>query len=293
MVAVLGQREVFFEHPFPQLVHGVAAVLLARHLAEPDQLGFGGGDLLSDLRGRQVQLARFLLHPAGLFGQLQLHLQDGLDALLVPEPDGLQHVGFRDLGGPDFNHVDPVAVTRQHQVQVGELHLGGGRVEHEALAFVGNDAADADGGHRPLERRVGQAQRRRRSVARQHVRVVLAVMAHHPRLDLDLVYEPFGKARADGTVHHPHGQDFLLAGWPFAFAEPAGKLPAGPELLAVIALKREEIEPRPRVGPHGRGQDGRVPVRGHDRAAREPRDLSGLEFLGAATDGPFNTDVRH
>jgi hypothetical protein len=94
-----------------------------------------------------------LLGGAGLLHQFVLHLEDGLDALLVAELDGGAARRRRDLGRADLDHVDAVAVAREHQVQIGELHLGLRGIEHELLAVVGFDAADADGRHGPSKGR--------------------------------------------------------------------------------------------------------------------------------------------
>jgi len=211
-----------------------------------------------------------------------------LDALLVAELDRRRDVGVRHLGGPDLDHVDAVGVAGQNEVQIGELHLGVRGVQHELLALLGHQPADANRGHGALERSIAQAQGRRPGAARQHVGVVLAVVAHDPHLDLDLIDEAVGKERADGAIDHPHGEDFLLVRRPLALAEASGELTARPELLAVITLKGEVVQPRTRIGPYCRGQNRGVRVGRDHRPVGQPGDLAGLEPEGTAADLSLN-----
>ena len=118
-------------------------------------------------------------------------------------------------------------------------------------------------------------------------------MAHNPRLDLDLVDESFREEGADGTVHHPHGEHFLLVRSAFTLAESAGELARRGQLLAVIALEWEEVDSRSGVRPDAGGQDGGIGVTRHDGARREPGDTTGFEPHDATADLSFNEGDWH
>jgi hypothetical protein len=63
-----------------------------------------------------------------------------------------------------------------------------------------------------------------RGGAREHIGIVLAVVAHDPDLDLDFVDEAIGEQRTDRAIDHPHREDFLLVGRAFTLLEAAGEL---------------------------------------------------------------------
>ena len=48
----------------------------------------------------------------------QLHLQQRLDALFIPELDRFEHLIVGNLRGADFDHVDAVGVTRKQKVEI-------------------------------------------------------------------------------------------------------------------------------------------------------------------------------
>ena len=57
--------------------------------------------------------------------------QDWLDAVLQTEGDCLQHGLLVDFGCADFDHVDAVLVTGEHQVDVAVIKLRHGWVDDE------------------------------------------------------------------------------------------------------------------------------------------------------------------
>ena len=222
-----------------------------------------------------------------------MHFKERLDALLVPHANRLQHIRLRYFRRADLDHVQAVGVAGEHEVQIGELHLGMRGIDDELLAIVGDNPTHADGSHRSLERGIGQAQRRRCCRARNHISVVLSIVTENPRLDLDLVDKSVGEQRPNRTVHHPHREDFFFVGRTLALTKTTGELSAGPELLAVIALKWKKVQSRSRIGPH-RGRENRgVSVGGHDRTAGEPGDLPGFDFERSAPDFPLYTNICH
>ena len=280
-----GDVEVVLDHPLAQAVHLVVARLLAGDLA-------GLAQLLADDRlhlGEHLGAGQHDLahaHAGGLAGLAQLadEVDQRLDAVVVAEADRGGHVGLADLGGAHLDHVDAVLVAGEHQVEVAELELGDRRVDHELRAGVGVDAAHAHGGHRALEGRVGDAERGAGGGAGDHVGIGLAVMAEHQSLQLDLVQEALGEERADRTVDHAHGEDFLLRRRAFALAEAAREAADRGVLLAVVAGQREEVDARARIGAHGGGEHHGLAEGAHDGAAGQLGHLAGLELEGASAD---------
>ena len=88
-------------------------------------------DLLGDFVGRQVEVAHALFGGATLLHELLLKLEERLDAFLVAELDGGQHVFVGNFSRTHFDHVHTVGVTRDQQVQIGVFHLGLCGVDHE------------------------------------------------------------------------------------------------------------------------------------------------------------------
>ena len=275
-------------------VDRVVALLLALDLARLDQAVVGRFlALLHDLVARRVELAHADGGGAALRAELLHQLEDGLDALVVAELDRGDHGGLRDLGGADFDHVDAVLVAGEHEIEVAELKLRLRRVEHEALALLGDDAADADGRDRAEVGGVRDVERGRRSGAREDIGIVLAVVRHDPRLELDLVAETLGEERTDRAIHHAHREDFLLVRLALALAEAAGELARCAGLLAVVAGEREEVDARAGVGADAGREDPGVGVAGDDGAAGELGHAARLEAERAPADDLLNDGDCH
>lgn len=60
---------------------------------------------------------------AALGAQFFNQCENWLDAVLKTEGDCLQHGLLIDFGGADFDHVDAVLVTGEHQVDVAVIKL--------------------------------------------------------------------------------------------------------------------------------------------------------------------------
>ena len=287
-------REVGLDDLALDRINRVVALLLALDFARLDQTVVGGFlALLHDLVARRVEFAHADGGGAALGAELFHHLKDRLDAVVVAELDRGDHGGLRDLSCADFDHVDAVLVAGEHEVEVAELKLRLGWVEHEALALFGDDAGDADGRDRAEVGGVGDVERGRRSGAREDIGIVLAVVRHDPRLELDLVAETLGEERTDRAIDHAHREDFLLIRLALALAEAAGELARGAGLLAVVAGEREEVDARARVGADAGGEDAGVGVGGDDGAARELGHAARLEAERAPADDLFNDGDWH
>jgi hypothetical protein len=96
--------------------------------------------------------------------------------------------------------------------------------------------------------------------------------------DLDFIGETFGEQRADGTVDQARGENFIFRGAAFAAEEAARDLPGGVGAFLIVDGEREEVLTGLRFlhGDHS-GEHHGVAHRGHDRAARLPRDLTRFE----------------
>ena len=153
-------------------------------------------------------------------------------------------VGLRDFIGRTLEHDHVRLVADVDEVEVARLHLRVGRVGDE----LATDTADAHRADRPGERQVADHQRRRGTVDREDVRVVLPVCAEQQGLDLHLVEIPLREQRADWAIGDAAGEDFLLRGPAFALEEPSGETPGCGGLLAVIDREREKVQARTGLG---------------------------------------------
>ena len=204
-----------------------------------------------------------------------------------------QHAFLVNFRRADFDHVDAVLVAGENHVQIGVLQLGDGGVEDISQAVIGDDAADADGGGRSFERRVGDRQRGGCGGAGEHVGVVLAIVRHDPYLDLDLVDEAIGEERTDRAVDHPHREDLFLVWRALALAEAAWELARRGGLLAVVDGEREEVEALARLGADDGRQDGAPGVVGHDGGVAQFGDFAGLEDEVRPAISRSDSDVLH
>ena len=124
----------------------------------------------------------------------------------VAEEDGLGHHVLRQDVGAGLDHHDRVTGAGHDQVELGFLELGEGRVDDECAI----DAADPDGGDRPVERDLADVQRRRRGNGAKDVGVVLLVGREDRDHELDVVLVALGEERPDGPVGLAGRQDRVL-----------------------------------------------------------------------------------
>jgi hypothetical protein len=106
--------------------------------------------------------------------QFVLQCDDLLD-LLVREHDRFEHDVFRKLGRLALDHHDRIARAGHHHVQRAPLQFRERRRDDEPVV----DASDTDAGNRPLERRGGDGQRRRRADDPKTVRHVALIGGQH------------------------------------------------------------------------------------------------------------------
>ena len=221
---------------------------------------------------------------ADLGDELFDEFEDGLHAVLITELDGFKDFLVRHLSGTDLDHVDAVLVPREDQIDIRELELRVRGVDDVDDAVFRVDATNTNRRGRAFEWRVRDREDRGCCGTCDDIRIVLAVVAHDPTLDLDLFDEPVGEQWADRAIDHAHREDFLLVGSALTLAEPAGELAARGQLLAVIDLHGEEVEPRTRISADERGTNGGLAVRHQDIARCEFGDLPGLDPHCAAAD---------
>jgi hypothetical protein len=172
-----------------------------------------------------------------------------------------------------------------HQVEFAFLDLLLGRVEDILTALV----ADARGADRAHERHARDGEGGRRGDHRQHVRLVLAVIAQHVSDDVDLVVKAFGEEGADRTVDKAAGESLLLGGAALALEEAARNASSGGEFFLIVDGQREEILPRLHVlrGGH-RAQDDGVAQTGQHGAVGLTRNAPGFEGEGLSAPLDFN-----
>ena len=282
--------EMVVERLGDERVHRLVPLLLPRQLAGHghavarkflDQVRhfLRGQHPIARSLGLATELVQFLDQPERLLGRL------------IPGLDRAQHALLVHLGRAHLDHVDPVLVASEHQIKVGVFQLRHRGVDHIPQPVVRMHAPDAHRRRRSLVRRIAEGQRRARRRARQHVRVVLAVVAHHEALHLNLVHEAIREERAHGPIDHPHGQDFFLVRRALALAEPAGELARRGRLLAVIHRQREEVQPLARLGPHHRRQHRGAAIRGQHGRVAELGDLAGFQNQFASADVAFNAKL--
>ena len=170
------------------------------------QVGFVGHDRLN----RALRLANL----PGKVADGGANLLD----LLVAELDGLHHRLFRDFARAGLDHHDAFGRSDHHQVEIAVTPLGIGGIDDEVSVHL----ADAYCANRAMERDIGDAQRDRCAVDAGDVGIVLRVGRKHHGDHLRLAAETFREQRPDGPVNLAAGQNFALAGPPFALDKAAG-----------------------------------------------------------------------
>ena len=173
-------------HRLLDLADATAALRLALDAEGFVEVGFGN---LSDLGNhggvdrRRGPVPGFL---AGFVGQLVDQVDDSLH-LLVAVHHSAQHDVFRQLLSLGLDHQHTLDSAGHHQIHLGGLELGLGRVE-DILAVKVTDARGAD---RTVERDAGQGQGCRGADDGRDVRVDLGVDRQHRRDHLHFVEEAF------------------------------------------------------------------------------------------------------
>ncbi len=139
------------------------------------------------------------------------------------EHHAAQHNLFGQLLGFGFNHHHGVAGGSHDQVEVA---IGGiALLGVEGVFTV--DVAYARGADRAHEGHAGNGQGSRGGDQRDDVGLGLAVERHDLRDHVDLVVEPFGEQRTDGTVDQAAGQRFLFGRAALTLEEAARDAPGG------------------------------------------------------------------
>ena len=226
----------------------------------------------------------------GFLGQADDHVDHGLERLMTGH-DGAQHGFFRQLFGFGFHHHHRVGRAGDHQVQLGVVHLGDGRVD-DVLAILVAHARCAD---RTQEGQTGQAQGGGGADHADHIGIIFQIVAEHGDHHLGVVLEPLGEERADRTVNEARGQRLFVGRTAFALEIAARDLAGGEVFFLVIDGQREEVHARLDVLLcDRRREDGGFAIGGEHRAIRLTRHAAGFEGQRAA--GPFNRfglDIEH
>ena len=241
-----------------------AHLALALELALDEQRGREG---LATLRADEVHLVRGLRHVVDVLvrlaegaAHLDLEVNDLLDFLMGALERG-EEVLVAHLGGGALHHEELAADAGVEEVDVTPRLLVVRGVDHPLAVH----AADADAADRAHERDLADVERGRGRVHGEEVRLARAVALDEHRVDLHVVVVPVGEQRTYRTVAHAGREDLLRARTRLALEEAARELAGGVELLAVLALEREEVDALAgRVGVgHGR-EDRRVAIRHGD-----------------------------
>ncbi len=234
-----------------------------------------------------VELRR---RPGGLLAvafaeDLVLRPDDLLNLQMRPE-DALEEHLFRELVGAGFDHHHRVLGAHDHQVEVRDVALAVGRVDDDLLL----DHADPHRSHRMVEGDVGEHQRRRGTVDRQDVRIVLAVGGQAEGDDLGVGGVAFGEKRAEGTVDLAGGDDLFFGGAAFPLEKAAGDLAGRRRVLPVVDRQRKEIALDAGLDFHaGGGEHHRVAVAHGAGAVRLLGQMAGFEDERAFPDGNLFT----
>ncbi len=261
-------------------LHGVASLELARGVqggreVVPDGvLDFGpelGGKGLGGL-------------PLGL---VQVHFAEQLplrahDLLKFPMSgkDAVEHDALVELVRAGLDHRHRVLGTHDDQVQVGDVALGAGRVEHDFVV----DQADPDRSDRVVEGDVREHESRRCAVDGEDVGVVLLVGRQHETDDLGLVEVARREQRPQGPVGQAAGDDLLLGGPSLALEEAARNPACRGGVLAIVDGEGQEAAGRA-VGRHaGGGQHDRLAELHGAGTVRLSGQAPRLESHGAVPD---------
>ena len=243
-------------------LHGGLALQLAGDDEGVGQAGAGEAADEAHLLGVLGLVGNDLVGLAQGAAHLDLQVDDLLDLLMGALHRG-QEVGLGNLLGGALHHEELAAQAGVEQVQVGFLALGVGGVDDPFAV----DAADAHAANRAHEGHLGDVERGGGRVHGADVAVDLAVAAHQHGVDLDVVVVAVGEERADGAVAHARRQRLLLGGARLALEEAAREAARRVELLAVLALQREEVDALARLVRAGHGAEDAGVADGDDHGA--------------------------
>ena len=237
-----------------------------------------GADASLQLLVLHRRLVRDLLLADGVDDLALQRVELGDDALSVL--DGLDDLGLRHLVGAGLDHHDRVLGARDDEVEVRRLDL---LVRGERLELA-LDAADADRGHRALERDVRHAERGRGAEHAEDVGGVLTVGREGQQHELDLAAVALREERADRPVRHARGERGLVPGATLAAEEGAWDLANGVHPLLEVHGEREEVDARAGLAVGERGEEHGVAVAHGACGARVLREQSDADLEGLTLD---------
>ena len=279
----LGPDADFPEYALPDTVYRRRALLFLTDAESLAQRFLG--EFRDAVHQVLVFFGRFPV-PGRLGGQVRelVDRPDGGLHLLVPVHDRAQHHLLGQLLRLRFDHEHRMFRTRDNQIELAFLELGGSRIEH----VLSVDVTDSRGTDRAVEGNPRNRQCGGNAEHRRDIRIDLGIARHHGRDDLNLVVIAVGKQRPDRPVDKTGYQRVLFRGAPFPLEESAGNPPGRVEFLHVVDREREEILARPGgLGADHGAQDDGVVHGGKHRAVRLTRDLAGFErhLMGAVGKG--------
>ena len=265
----------------PLLDHGVPAGL-------PDVLvvGVHGGLGLVHEVGNNIVKQLLIEGGVGIvelgLADLGHHLVDEGDlllVLLVGLLDGLKHDVVGHLVGAGLDHDHLLAGGDYGDVQVGDLTLLAGGVEHQLAVHQ----AHLQGADRAVPGDVGDGQGSGGADEGGDLGRAVVVHAHDGGHDGHIIAEVIGEQGADGAVDDAGGQDALLAGAALTAVEAAGDAAHGVHLLLKVHAQGEEVDAVPGTGGGGGAhQHAGVAVAHHDGGVGQLGQLAHLQREGTA-----------
>jgi LCP family protein required for cell wall assembly len=164
------------------------------------------------------------------------------DYVIAIKPDAIREI-VSILGGVDVETIDQMKYDDNWgnlhiDLPKGKQHLTG----DQAVGFARFREVKPGTKHSAEEGDARQRQRGGAADQRDHVGVVLHVMAQHGRHDLHLVADSVGKRRTQGAVNQTADQDGLSRGTAFTTEERTGDLACCVRTLFNVYGQREEVE---------------------------------------------------
>jgi len=231
------RRDDRCDRPLLQLLHQVVTSPLPRELGEtgkvvPHKLPDTGPQRLILLDGRDLLL--HWVHP----GDESLLQPDQLLDRLVGEIDRLDDLLLGELVHLPLHHRYGVLRPRDGDLD-SALLLGDGVWIYDQPAV---NPPDLHPGDRPLERSIGDHQRRGGPEHSDDARGTIRLGRQNGGYNLYFVVVPFGKQRPDRPVDHARAQDGDVTRPPFAFEESPRDLSACVEPLFVVDAEGKIVE---------------------------------------------------
>ena len=152
----------------------------------------------------------------GFFSQVDDRIDDRLNGIMTGH-DSAEHHVFRQFIGFRFHHHHGIGCAGHDEVEFGFFELIDGRVDDVLTILVAN-ASSADRAH---ERGAGQDERGRRADHAEDIGIVLKIVGHAGKHDLDFVLEALDEERADRTVDQARGQRLFFGRATFTLEEAA------------------------------------------------------------------------